>query len=104
MVCVIRSPQVVTLQHAGKRIVRQLFDVFSGSTAKSLDRTLQRFYPTDWQDGCDRAITTCLEAENRNVIRSFARDYVASMTDAQAEATWRRLFLPAGGSIFTATL
>jgi len=106
-VCVIKSTPVVTLQHAGRRVVSDLFKAFSFKSHESLDYDLANLYPIDWQADCANAVATDIkndDHERRFQVKQLARDYVGSMTDAQAESIWRRLYMPEGGPLFTAKL
>jgi len=104
MMCAIRTPAVITLQHAGRKVVSELFSVFSDvkSIEKGAAYWLQEYYPFDWQDRAKKAIEAFVlsAGTSKFEVERFARDYVSSMTDSQAETTWKRLFDPAGGSLF----
>jgi dGTP triphosphohydrolase len=105
--CVIKSTAVVTLQQAGRRIVADLFSSFAFLHEPELDYDFCNIYPIDWQASALAAVTTDIknnDHEGRSSVKRLARDYVSSMTDSQAESTWRRLFMPEGGPLFVAKL
>ena len=96
-VCVIRTPAVYTLQHAGMRV---LSDLFEALTNVSNDDLIYLF-PMDARKDADAAVRAYRGGTDRARIYELVRDFLASMTDANCEATWRRMFAP-GGGLFTA--
>lgn len=101
MVCVIQTPSVITMQQAGRKIIRELFEALTNTENKEL-----RFlYASDWRarvDGCMRMHESGADPDYMT-LKHFARDYIAMMTDHHAEELWRRIYAP-GASLFTSRL
>lgn len=84
-VLVFAEPRVTTLANRAQHIVERLFGVFQ-------DRDNAAMYPLEYQD---QFATARDDAERRRI----ASDYIATMTDFQAERTYQRLFVPGYESI-----
>jgi dGTPase len=97
VVCVIKTNEVLTLQQAGRRVVRDLYKAYTD--AKNPE--LRYFYASDWTPQVNQALS---EEKTGNVLalQRLARDYVATMTDHFAEEQWRKLYLPGEGTLFGA--
>lgn len=83
---VIESPEVFSLEQKGRRIIRELFQAYMQ------DSNSMKMLPTNFKEMLDdpkdckqRARVVC--------------DYIAGMTDAFAQTTYARLFLPNFGSV-----
>jgi dGTPase len=100
MVCVILTSPVLTLQAAGRRVLRDLFETY-GSVKNRKD--LINLYPLDlrWRFGeTVDAVESGIDSGGFG-LQQFARNYIAGMTDLQAESLWKRLYVPHSGSLFT---
>ena len=84
-VLVFAEPRVTTLAHRARHMVDRLFDVFQAEENAAM-------YPLDFQD-------RFAGARNDTERRRAACDYIATMTDFQAERTYQRLFVPGYESI-----
>ena len=84
-VLVFAEPRVTTLAHRARHMVGRLFDVFQAEENAAM-------YPLDFQD-------RFAGARNDTERRRAACDYIATMTDFQAERTYQRLFVPGYESI-----
>jgi len=96
--CVIKTNSVLTLQHAGRKVVTELYRVFSNHN----DGDIRYFYPDDWLDRVDEALTAVRTEVDVLALKRLARDYIATMTDRFAEEQWRRLYQPGEGPLFIA--
>lgn len=100
MVGVILTAPVLTLQVAGKKVLRELMAVFGDVKGR---KELTDLYPLDLRgrflETVD-AIDSGADLEGFG-LRQFARNYIAGMTDLQAESLWKRLYVPHSGSLFT---
>lgn len=84
-VLVFAEPRVTTLAHRARHMVERLFAVFQDEASAAM-------YPLEFQD---------IFAAARDDVqrRRVACDYIATMTDFQAERTYQRLFVPGYESI-----
>jgi dGTP triphosphohydrolase len=94
---VIRTSPVYTLQHAG---VKMIEDIFTALTNVK-NPNLIYLFPLDLRTAAQEAVRSSEEATDLPRIFELVRDYIASMTDSYCEALWRRMFSP-GGGLFTA--
>ena len=113
MTCVIKTTPVLTLQHGGRLIVRQLFE----SLTDSKNDELQFYFPIDIREEYSRlsrlraSLDTSARSEGHEAevrasdraMSEFGRNYVASLTDHAAEELWRRMF-SIGQGLFSARL
>lgn len=95
--CVINTNPVLTLQQAGRKIVKDLYKVYSDDQ----NDVVRFLYPDDWGDRVGDALTEVKTGVDRLALKRLSRDYIATMTDRFAEEQWRRLNLP-GGNLFVA--
>ncbi len=84
----VEDVRVATLENKAERIIKGLFDVFSG-----LQPRTAFLFPEDFRDIWE-------EANDLGKIR-IACDYIAGMTDDYAERVYARLYLPQAGSIYS---
>lgn len=84
-VLVFAEPRVTTLAHRARHMIERLFAVFQDEASAAM-------YPLEFQDVFAAARD---DAQRRRV----ACDYIATMTDFQAERTYQRLFVPGYESI-----
>ncbi len=84
-VLVFAEPRVTTLAYRARHMVERLFAVFQDEASAAM-------YPLEFQDSFAAARD---DAQRRRV----ACDYIATMTDFQAERTYQRLFVPGYESI-----
>ncbi len=84
-VLVFAEPRVTTLAHRARHMVERLFTVFQDEASAAM-------YPLEFQDSFGAARD---DTQRRRV----ATDYIATMTDFQAERTYQRLFVPGYESI-----
>lgn len=84
-VLVFAEPRVTTLAHRARHMVDRLFAVFQGEENGAM-------YPLEFQD-------MFAAARNDTERRRVACDYIATMTDFQAERAYQRLFVPGYESI-----
>ena len=84
-VLVFAEPRVATLANRAHHIVERLFEVFQS-------RENAAMYPLEFQD-------RFAAARNDTDRRRVACDYIATMTDFQAERAYQRLFVPGYESI-----
>jgi dGTPase len=92
-VSVIRTSPVYTLQHAGVKILRELFQALIDVG----NENLMYLFPLDIRRDADASIRAYRAGTDRERLYEFVRDFLASMTDANCEALWRRMFSPGGG-------
>jgi dGTP triphosphohydrolase len=95
-VSVIRTAPVYTLQQAGMRIISELFRTLTDAD----DENLIYLFPMDARSDAEDAIRSYKGGTARERLFEFVRDFIASMTDANCEAMWRRMFSP-GAGLFT---
>jgi dGTPase len=84
-VLVFVEPRVTTLAHRAHYMVDRLFEVFQVEENATM-------YPLEFQD-------RFAAAQDDTARRRVACDYIATMTDFQAERTYQRLFVPGYESI-----
>ena len=84
-VLVFAEPRVTTLAHRAHHMVDRLFEVFQAEESGAM-------YPLEFQDHFAAARD---DVQRRRV----ACDFIATMTDFQAERTYQRLFVPGYESI-----
>jgi dGTPase len=84
----VEDARVATLENKAERIIKGLFDVFSG-----LQPRTAFLFPEDFRD--------IWEAANDLGKLRIACDYIAGMTDDYAERVYARLYLPQAGSIYS---
>ena len=84
-VLVFAEPRVTTLAYRAHHMIDRLFEVFQAEENAAM-------YPLEFQD-------QFAGARNDSARRRVACDYVATMTDFQAERTFQRLFVPGYESI-----
>ena len=84
---VIESPQIRTLEEKARHIVKSLFLKFVDADS------VEHLLPNDWK--------VYLKDSHRKQDKArVVSDYIAGMTDAYAQKTYARLFLPERGSIY----
>jgi dGTPase len=96
--CVIMTNSVLSLQQAGRKVVTDLYSVYSDAE----NAELRYLYPDDWSERVDSALREQKTETDPLAVKNLARDYVATMTDRFAEEQWRMLNLPGEGRLFTA--
>ena len=84
---VIESPQVRTLEHKGRHMIKALF------CALMREDNVEALLPEDWRERLGSSYTKTKKAR-------VVCDYISGMTDDYAQKTYARLFLPDKGSIY----
>lgn len=84
----VEDARVATLENKAERIIKGLFEVFSG-----LEPRTAFLFPEDFRDIWEAA-------HDLGKLR-IACDYIAGMTDDYAERVYARLYLPQAGSIYS---
>jgi dGTPase len=90
----IRDQRTTTLAFKGKEITTRLFHAFFDNTQRAAKRDQFLLFPADM-----RATLAGLEGDEEDTARAVC-DYIASMTEGEAMALYRRLFEPDSGSPF----
>ncbi len=90
---VIYDARTTTLAYKGREIIRRLFDCMYANTQSSAGRDRFLLFPREYREEL-RSL-----ADDSSAAR-FVADYIASLTEGQATALYRRLFEPERGSPF----
>ena len=84
---VIESPQVRTLEHKGRHMIKSLFCTLMR------EDNIEALLPEDWRERLGSKYSKKKKAR-------VVCDYISGMTDDYVQKTYARLFLPDRGSIY----
>ncbi len=91
---IIRDQRSTTFAEKGRHVVRRLFDALAGNTGADAKRHRFELFPRDMIHLLRQ------KQENEPALKRMVCDYIASMTDGQAMALYRRMFETSGTSPF----